>query len=89
MVTVTPPPVKPHRASAPELAELRAACKRHGITQDRIAAVAGVSRPLVVNVFSGRNASRNVVETARRLVAAAEKALARARARKRENGGGA
>lgn len=87
MVTVTAPPVKPHRATAPELAELRQACKRHGITQDRIAAEAGVSRPLVVNVFAGRNASRNVVEVARRLVAAAEKALARARARKRENGG--
>ena len=87
MVTVTAAHVKAHRATAPELADLRAACKRHGITQDRIAAEAGVSRPLVVNVFAGRNTSRNVVETARRLVAGAEKALARALARKRENGG--
>ena len=87
MVTVTAAPVKPHRATIPELAELRADCKRHGITQDRIAAEAGVSRPLVVNVFAGRNASRNVVETARTLVAQAEKHLARAWARKRENGG--
>ena len=87
MVTVTAAPVKPHRATVPELAELRAALKRHGITQDRVAAEAGVSRPLVVNVFRGRNTSRNVVDTARRLVAAAEKHLARARARKRANGG--
>lgn len=79
MVTEQLAPAKPN------LAELKSACKRHGITQDRIAEAAGVTRPLVVNVFAGRSTSRNVVETARRLVAEAELALKASR-RRRRNG---
>jgi transcriptional regulator with XRE-family HTH domain len=71
----------------PDLADLKNACKRHGITQDRIAAEAGVTRPLVVNVFARRSTSRNVVQTAQRLVADAERALKSAR-RRRRNGDG-
>jgi len=78
---LTVSPTKIQRAAA--LADLRNACKRHGITQQAIAGAAKVTRPLVVNVFSGRDASRNVVDPAQRLVADAERRLARARARKR------
>lgn len=56
---------------APALADLRAACKRLGITQMAIAHAAGVTRPMVVNVFAGRATSRNVIDTIRRLIAEA------------------
>jgi len=81
MLTVSP--TKRKTATAEELADLKAACKRHGITHDAIAAAAGVTRPLVVNVLAARDRSRNVVETASRLVAEAKAALKLARARKR------
>ena len=83
-LTVSREDRKASRAAA--LADLRAACRLHGITQDEIADAAKVSRPLVVNVFSGRDASRNVVDTARCLVADAERRLARARKRAARKG---
>lgn len=85
MVTVTSAPAKP--PSSDQIAELKAACRRYGITQDEVAEEAGVTRPLVVRVLGGHKRSANVVETARRLVADAEKRLARARARKRRADG--
>lgn len=82
IVQVTDTPAK-----TVDLDDLRAACKRHGITQDAIAASANVTRPLVVNVFARRSKSQNVVDTATRLVTEAKAALKLARARKRaENG---
>ena len=82
MKTVISPEVK-----AVDVPGLKATCKRHGITHDYIAAEAHVTRPMVVNVFAGRVRSRNVVTTAERLVAEAERKLARARARKRQSNG--
>jgi transcriptional regulator with XRE-family HTH domain len=88
MLTVTRSAAKSHRANDPRLAELKAACQRHGITQDRIAAVAGVTRPLVVNIFAARTKSARVVAVALGLVAEAKAALKLARARKRAANGG-
>jgi predicted transcriptional regulator len=67
MVTVSPEQTKP------DLIQLRADCKRLHVTQDAIANAAGVTRPLVVNVFAGRSTSGNVIETVLRLIAKAEK----------------
>jgi hypothetical protein len=55
------------------LGSLKARCRELGITHDRIAKAAKVTRPLVVNVFAARKTSRNVVETAQRLVVQAER----------------
>jgi hypothetical protein len=71
-VTVTGGPVKNEM-----LAGLRVLCKEYGITHDAIAKAAGVSRPLVVNVFAGRATSRNVLETAQRLVRTAQQRAVR------------
>lgn len=84
-ITVSSPDRTAERAAA--LAELKAACRRHGITQDEIAAKTEVTRPAVVNTFAGRTVSRRIVETAQGLVAEAEKRLARARSRKRQADG--
>jgi hypothetical protein len=43
-----------------------------GITQARVAAEAGVTRFLVSHVLAGRAKSRNVVETAERLLSLSE-----------------
>ena len=48
-----------------------------GITQDRIAKAAGVTRPMVVNVFAGRRRSANVMEAVQRLIVQAERRVAR------------
>lgn len=77
MITVTKSEAKSRRE---ELAGLKAACKRHGITQERIALVAKVTRPLVVNVFAGRTTSGRVVETAKRLVVQAGRRARKAKA---------
>ena len=84
MLTVSPERQAERRAT---LATLKVDYQRHGNTQETIARAAGVNRTLVVNVFAGRDASRNVVETAQRLVADAEKRLAQTRARKRQANG--
>ena len=52
------------------LFRLKRQAQRYGITQDAIAAAAGVGRTLVSHVFAGRARSSNVVTTARRLVGA-------------------
>lgn len=85
-LTVTEPQGKPDRIAERRaaLALIRETCKRLGVTQEAIARAADVTRPLVVNVFAGRSVSARVVETARNLIAAAERRAARARARKRE-----
>lgn len=56
------------------LARLKLEAKRLGITQDRIAAAAGVGRTCVVHVFARRATSANVIETTRRLIAEAKEA---------------
>lgn len=74
MLTVRTPIV-----DKPDVAKIKADCKRLRITQDAVARAAGVTRPLVVNVFAGRDASRNVVEAALGLIAKAEKRASRRR----------
>jgi predicted transcriptional regulator len=51
------------------LARLKRRAKRLGITQAAIAEAAGVKPTLICHVFAGRAKSRNVVRTARRLIA--------------------
>lgn len=48
---------------------MRTQLKRRGITHDRIAAEANVSRTCVVHVLAGRGKSQNVVNTIKRLIA--------------------
>lgn len=52
------------------LAHLKRQLKRHGITQHRVAAVAGVDRTMVNKVVNGRAKSRKVVATITGLIAA-------------------
>lgn len=61
------------------MAELRAACKRHQITQQSIADRCKVTRVFIVNVFAGRGWSARVVEEIRLMVAAAERRSKRGR----------
>ena len=68
MVTVTC-----SRVTEAELADLKYACRLFGITQDRIARTADVTRTHVVNVFAGRNTNANVIRVARRLLARAQR----------------
>lgn len=75
------PEVKAQRARA--IADLKNACRRHGVTHVAIASAANVTQPLVTNVLAGRNTSQNVVVAAQRLIAAAEARLKAARGRKR------
>jgi predicted XRE-type DNA-binding protein len=51
------------------LHRLKHACKRRGITQQRIATVAGVTRQHVCHVFAGRLQSRRILTIARQLLA--------------------
>jgi transcriptional regulator with XRE-family HTH domain len=51
------------------LARLKRALQRHGITQLRVAQEAGVGKYHVCHVLAGRAVSRNVVNTAKRLLA--------------------
>jgi transcriptional regulator with XRE-family HTH domain len=48
--------------------DLKAELKKHGITQDRVAKAAGVSRTMVAHLLAGRTKSANVVETAQKLI---------------------
>jgi predicted transcriptional regulator len=66
-ITVTPP------ERAPDVFELKARCKALRVTHDKIAKAAGVSRPMVVNVFAGRTTSKRIVKIAARLATKAEK----------------
>ena len=50
------------------LADLRNRLVEAGITFDRVAAEAGVTRPMVSHCFAGRAKSQRVVETAKRLL---------------------
>jgi hypothetical protein len=52
------------------LVEVRIRLRERGITFDRIATEAGVTRPMVSHCFAGRAKSQRVVETAKRLLAA-------------------
>jgi hypothetical protein len=79
MVTVSAPEPKPE--AAVDVRALKLKAKRFGITHDEIAAEAGVTRPLVVNVFAGRNTSRNVVEATVRLIREARRQRARRKLR--------
>jgi len=54
------------------LARLAVELKRHAITHHRLADEAAVSRTMISHVLAGRTTSRNVVGTARRLIAAAK-----------------
>jgi transcriptional regulator with XRE-family HTH domain len=45
------------------LPQLKRRMKRHGITQHRVAAVAGVDRTMVNKVINGRAKSQRVIET--------------------------
>jgi len=54
------------------LARLKRDLKRLGITQDRVAAQAGVTRTHVSHVLAGRFTSAPVLDTARRLLAEAK-----------------
>ena len=58
------------------LARLKRQLKHHGITQERVAQEAGVTRPLVVNLLAGRTTSANVIAVAKRLIAEARQAKA-------------
>lgn len=60
-----------------DLGVLKARCRDLGVTHDRIAKAASVTRPAVVNVFAGRTKSANVVATAQRLCARAERRAAK------------
>lgn len=54
------------------LARLKRHLKRLGITQDRVAAQAGVTRTHVSHVLAGRFTSAPVLDAARGLIAEAE-----------------
>ena len=54
------------------LARLKRNLKRLGITQDRVAAQAGVTRTHVSHVLAGRFTSAKVLETAGALIAEAQ-----------------
>ena len=51
------------------LIRLRRDLRRAGISLRRLAREAGISEPHACNVLAGRHKSRNVVDTARRLLA--------------------
>ena len=51
------------------LTQLKQRMKRHGITQHRVAAVAGVDRTMVNKVVNGRAKSQNVLKTILVLIA--------------------
>ena len=72
-------PIQHSASRPPSLARLVRALRRHGITQAQIAFEAsktskfGTTCPAVVSgVLSGRNKSKNIVTTARRLLAEAK-----------------
>jgi plasmid maintenance system antidote protein VapI len=52
------------------LPHLKRQMKRYGVTQDRVAAVAGVHRTMVNKVVNGRAKSRKVVDTITVLISA-------------------
>lgn len=52
-----------------EATRLKGALKRAGITQDRVAAEAGVGRTMVVHLLAGRCESARVVQIIKRLLA--------------------
>ena len=56
----------------PSLSRLKRQLKAAGIAQRRVAEAAGVGEVHVCNVLAGRDASRKVVDTARRLLAEAK-----------------
>jgi transcriptional regulator with XRE-family HTH domain len=58
------------------LARLKKDMKTAGITQDQVAAEAGVTRTHVSHVLAGRFKSKNVLETAARLLEEAASAAA-------------
>jgi len=64
-------------------ARLKIQLRRAHITHDRVAAEAHVSRTMIVHVLSGRFDSKNVIATAKRLLAEAKAA------RVAKNGGAA
>ena len=59
-----------HTPTHQSLARLKRALQRAGITQQRVADAAGVTKPSVCHVLAGRAVSANVVNTAKRLLAA-------------------
>lgn len=63
-----------------KLGTLKARCRALGITHDRIARLADVSRPAVVNVFAGRTTSANILAVAERLCAREERRRQKAQA---------
>lgn len=52
------------------LTHLKRQMKRYGITQDRVAVVAGVTRTMVNKVVNGRARSNNVLRTVHVLITA-------------------
>ena len=60
------------------LARLKADLRAAGVTQQRIADEAGVTKPSVNHVLAGRAVSKNVIATAERLLAEAKERLQRA-----------
>jgi plasmid maintenance system antidote protein VapI len=52
------------------LPQLKRQMKRYGVTQDRVAAMAGVHRTMVNKVVNGRAKSRKVVDTITVLISA-------------------
>lgn len=59
------------------LAELKKQLKAAGVTHDRVAAEAHVTRTMVVNVLAGRTTSEsNVIATIKRLLSDREHAVA-------------
>ena len=61
---------KAKQAGPRSLARLKVALHRAGITQQQVADAAGVVVPTVCHVLAGRAVSANVINTAKRLLAA-------------------
>jgi predicted transcriptional regulator len=65
-VTVSHP--NSHVTVSDQNAELKSELKRHGITQDRLARAAGVSRTMVTHLLAGRTKSARIRTVAQRLI---------------------
>ena len=64
--------VKSTQLTQGQIARLRSELHRHGIKQRDVAEAAGVTKHMVCHVLARRAVSRNVVETAKRLISDAK-----------------
>ena len=63
------PTTQPQPQPSRKIARLKRSLQRAHISQQRVAEAAGVTKPHVCHVFAGRYTSKNVLDTAQRLLA--------------------